>query len=184
MVSDEIDHGWSESKNCVMDSWANGPAVLKKDAGSIHENARRESINKEIGRESLEKSAELLEALEAYGKDGQKLKAEIESETNIGLKFWPETSVINKRLENILNTKGFASSQKEPTSVNSQIRATGVLRSLTTALGKETTIREATSGCDEVINAFNNRFRTGYLGQWHGEKIKSTVYDGEPSYFN
>ncbi len=167
--SEEIDHQWAESNNCVMDSWAYGPAVVKADAGSISENATREHINKETAQKWLQASAEIVEVLEAYGKDGQKLKAEIESFTKINMDFHPETSVINERLKEIINARGLATTHTLLSAVNSQIRAAGVLRSLGTALDKAISIKEATSGSDEVINAFNNRFMTGYLGQWHSE---------------
>ncbi|QWA10916.1 hypothetical protein GTU79_27820 [Sodalis ligni] len=169
--SEDTGHEWSESNNCVMDSWKYGPAVLKGDANLIAENATEECIvNKESGQKLLQNSDQLLKKLKVHEeKNGQNSKAGIEKKTAVQIVFWPEMSVINTRLEKSLNAKGFTTSQKELISINSQIRATGVLRSLAAAVGNEISIKEATSGCDEVIGAFNTRFRTGYLGQWHSK---------------
>ncbi|WP_213993717.1 hypothetical protein [Sodalis sp. dw_96] len=170
MVSEKIDHAWAESRNCVMDSWAHGPAVLKEDVGSIDvADGECLSFNKEKGRKFLEDSAELLKVLEVLGKNGEKLKAEIESNTYITLKFRPKISVINDRLKELINVKRQATTHTQLRGVNNQIRATGVLRSLAAAMGKGISIKEATDGSDHVINAFNNRFLTGYLDQWRSE---------------
>ncbi|XBS70041.1 hypothetical protein ABK905_01575 [Acerihabitans sp. KWT182] len=99
----------------------------------------------------------------------KKLRAKLEELNNFNIDFLYEVSVTNTRLKDFLNTKGFTTSIKEPISINSQIRAVGVLRSMSTALDKAISIKEAASGSDEVINAYNNRFMTGYLGQWHSE---------------
>ncbi|XBS70042.1 hypothetical protein ABK905_01580 [Acerihabitans sp. KWT182] len=73
--SNDIAHSWSESNNCVMDSWAHGPAVMKKDARFDSSNADKVPIDKETGQRVLQTSNSLTEIFKNSFNDEQKIKS-------------------------------------------------------------------------------------------------------------
>lgn len=171
--SDQLGHCFVETGNFFLDSWSYGPPVFKEDAAfKSEDNDEKRIISKEEGKKTVQESDNILANMSKDDFFEQNLNEMITSIIEfsmINIEMWPQTSVLNDRLINIIESKSRARLQTRLIEVNNQIHAHGVIRSFAKATGNVVSIKDAELGCEKVLRAFNTRFMKNYIGQWHSK---------------